>query len=177
MNTERSSLNRAGQILTYLRSLREDRGAMANLRCALAPNRRFRAWPLLARMGCIDNRAIETVAGLFAFHPADESIGNFGVTCRHIANHSNSRREDGTSTFDHRFIRLLSCNQAELCLRLRPLVFTAKAREIPISYEELLRNLFGWDTNDWIRIRWAQAYWDNQDRKSAVTEQRPEVES
>jgi CRISPR system Cascade subunit CasB len=175
MNTERSSPDRAAQILVYLRSLSEDRGAMANLRCALVPSRRYRAWPLLARVGGIDNNAIETVAGLFAFHPVDRPVGNFGATCRLIADQS--RREDGTSTFDPRFTRLLSCSQAELCLRLRTVAFAAKAREIPVNYEELLRNLFGWDTYDWIRIRWAQAYWADREREQAGPEEREEVPS
>jgi CRISPR system Cascade subunit CasB len=177
INTESSPLYPANQLLAYLRSLREDRGAMANLRCALAPNRRFQAWPLLTHVReSIGNKAIETVAGLFAFHPADKPIGNFGITCQHIAKHF--RRDDGTSTFDHRFIRLLSCNQTELCLRLRPLVFTAKAKEIPIDYEKLLKDLLSWDKEkDEIRIHWAKAYWDNQEHTSVATEQKPEVES
>jgi CRISPR type I-E-associated protein CasB/Cse2 len=62
-------------------------------------------------------------------------------------------------------------------LRLRPLVFAAKARDIPVDYEELLRNLFGWDTYDWIRISWAQAYWSGRERELAGPEQREEASS
>jgi CRISPR type I-E-associated protein CasB/Cse2 len=71
----------------------------------------------------------------------------------------------------------LSCNQAELCLRLRTVAFAAKAREIPVDYEELLRNLFGWDNHDWIRIRWAQSYWSGRGREPADSEEKEEVPS
>ena len=56
-------------LLAYLRQLKNDRGAMADLRRALNPAQRHRAWPLLARVGGIGNPRIEAVAGLFAYHP------------------------------------------------------------------------------------------------------------
>jgi len=59
----------AARLLAYLRQLKNDRGAMADLRCALSPARLPRAWPLLARVGGIGNPLIEAVAGLFAYHP------------------------------------------------------------------------------------------------------------
>ena len=41
----------AENLVAYLRQLKNDRGAMATLRCALSPARLPRAWPLLARVG------------------------------------------------------------------------------------------------------------------------------
>jgi hypothetical protein len=41
---------RATRLLGYLRQLKIDRGAMADLRCALNPAKLPRAWPFL---GCI----------------------------------------------------------------------------------------------------------------------------
>jgi CRISPR system Cascade subunit CasB len=64
----------AAHLLAYLRQLKNDRGAMANLRCALNPTKVSRAWPLLARVGGIDNFRVETVAGLFAYHPDETSL-------------------------------------------------------------------------------------------------------
>ena len=54
----------AARLLAYLRRLKNDKGAMADLRCALNPTKLPRAWPLLARVGDIGNRRIEIVAGL-----------------------------------------------------------------------------------------------------------------
>jgi hypothetical protein len=58
----------AKRLLEYLRRFKNDRGALADLRCALtaSPAKRARAWALLARVGGVGNRLVETVAGLFA---------------------------------------------------------------------------------------------------------------
>jgi len=112
----------AKRLLAYLRELKNDRGAMADLRCALSssPSKRARAWPRLASVGGIGNARIETVAGLFAYHPDETQTGNLGTTCHRLAAENNS--------FDARFRRLLSCDRDEICERLRPVVLAAKAR-------------------------------------------------
>ena len=139
----------AAHLLAYLRQLKNDRGAMADLRCALNPTKLFRAWPLLARVGGIDNPRIGTIAGLFAYHPDETQTGNLGTTCRHLAAENKS--------FDGRFRRLLSCDREEICERLRPVVLAAKAKGIPINYEELYAVLCYWGNN--VKARWAREYW------------------
>jgi CRISPR system Cascade subunit CasB len=126
----------AAKVLTYLRRLRNDRGAMADLRCALSPAQRARAWPLLARVGGIDRPIYETVAGLFAYHPDETHSGNIGTTCRRLAGENNS--------FDGRFRRLLSCERDEIGERLRPVILAARAKGILVNYEELFADLFYW---------------------------------
>src|ERR1017187_10914882 len=109
----------AGHLLAYLRQLKNDRGAMADLRCALNPTKLFRAWPLLARVGGIDNPRIGTIAGLFAYNPDETQTGNLGTTCRHLAAENKS--------FDGRFRRLLRSEehtselQSPMYLVCRPL--------------------------------------------------------
>jgi CRISPR system Cascade subunit CasB len=147
----------AAKVLAYLRQLRRDRGAMADLRCALNPVRRARAWPLLARIGGIDRPIYETVAGLFAYHPDETQDGNLGTTCRRLAGENNS--------FDGRFRRLLSCDRDEVCERLRPVILAAKAKGVPINYEELFADLVYWGEN--VKARWARQYWG----ASAATEE------
>lgn len=139
----------AARLLTYLRELKHDRGAMADLRCALNPARLPRAWPLLARLGGIGNLRVETIAGLFAYHPDEAGTGNLGATCRRLAAQNES--------FDGRFRRLLSCDRDELCERLRPVVLAAKAKGIPVNYEELFTDLHYW--GDKVKARWAREYW------------------
>src|ERR1039457_2141532 len=118
----------AARLLAYLRQLKNDRGAMADLRCALNSTKLPRAWPLLARVGGIDN---------------------LGTTCRRLAAENNS--------FDGRLRRLLSCDREEICERLRPVVLAAKAKGIPINYEELYTDLCYWGNN--VKARWAREYW------------------
>jgi len=139
----------AAKFVAYLRTLCDDRGAMANLRCALNPARRARAWPLLGRVGGIGRSIHETVAGLFAYHPDETHDGNLGTTCRRLTIESNS--------FDGRFQRLLSCDRQEICERLRPVIFAAKAKGIPVNYENLFADLCYW--SDTVKTRWAREYW------------------
>ena len=150
MSDERSDPNEsAARLLSYLRRLKNDRSAMADLRCALSPTKLPRAWPLLGPMGGIGNPRIEAVAGLFAYHPEETRSGNLGTTCHRIATESNS--------FDGRFRRLLSCERDEICDRLRPVIFAAKAKGVPINYEQLFADLSYWGDN--VKARWAREYW------------------
>ena len=152
---------RAAAVVTWLRSLKNDRGAMASLRCALIPARRHRAWPLLARVGGIDDPIAETVAALYAYHPDETNSGNLGDTCRQLAGTHNS--------FDGRFRRLLTCDRDELCERLRAVVLAAKAKGIPINYQVLVEDLCWWGER--VRIRWAQAFWAAEAEETAATKE------
>lgn len=139
----------ATRLLAYLRQLKHNRGAMADLRCALNPTKLPRAWPLLARVGGIGNPHIEIVSGLFAYHPDESHTGNLGTTCLRLKGQNES--------FDARFRRLLSCDRNDICERLRPVIFTAKAKGIPVNYEELFSDLCYW--GDHVKARWAREYW------------------
>lgn len=139
----------AKKFLSYLRTLRTDRGAMADLRCALTSARRARAWSLLARVGGIDRSEYEIVAGLFASHPDETSSGNIGTTCQRLSRENNS--------FDGRFRRLLSCDREEIGERLRPVVLAAKAKGVAVNYEVLFADLCYW--GDRVKARWAREYW------------------
>jgi len=142
---------RAGRLLDYLRRQINDRGAMAVLRCALSPSaaKRSLAWPLLAPMGRVGDPVIETVAGLFAYHPQEAGDGNIGTTCSLIQKEHQS--------FDGRFRRLLSCDREEICERVRPVILAAKSKGIPVNYEALFVDLSYW--GDKVKARWARKYW------------------
>jgi CRISPR system Cascade subunit CasB len=139
----------AKRLLDYLRRLKDDRGAMADLRCALNPTKLPRAWPLLARVGGIGNPRIEVVAGLFACHPDETHTGNIGTTCRRLAAEN--------ASFDARFRRLLGCDRDEICERLHPVILAAKPKGIQVNYEELFVDLCYWGDN--VKARWAREYW------------------
>jgi CRISPR type I-E-associated protein CasB/Cse2 len=100
-------------------------------------------------VGGIGNPRIEAVAGFFAYHPDEAHSGNLGTTCRRLAAENNS--------FDARFRRLLSCDRDEICERLRPVVLAARAKRIPVNYEELFADLYYWGGD--VKARWAQEYW------------------
>jgi CRISPR system Cascade subunit CasB len=139
----------AADLLIYLRKLKNDRGAMADLRRALNAAQRHRAWPLLAAVCGIDNPRIEVVAGLFAYHPDEAQNGNLGTTCRRLRGENKS--------FDARFRRLLACDYDEICDRLRHVILAAKAKGIDVNYEQLYADLCYWSAS--VKARWAQEYW------------------
>ena len=148
----------AARLLAYLRQLKDDRGAMADLRCALNPSKLPRAWPLLGPVGGIGNPRIEAVAGLFAYHPDETQTGNIGTTCHRLAAENNS--------FDARFRRLLSCDRDEICDRLRPVILAAKPKGIPINYEGLYADLCYWPGN--VKASWAREYWGAPEREESL---------
>lgn len=143
---------RAKSVLEYLRRFKNDRGAMSQLRCALAPTRRHRAWPLLGPLNAIDDPVVEIIAGLFALHPEETGAHSFGETCRQLASQHNS--------FEARFQRLLACDRQEICQRLHPAIMAAKARRCPVNYESLCADLYWW--GDATKARWAREFWQGQ---------------
>jgi CRISPR system Cascade subunit CasB len=151
--------NKADSFVGRLKRWKNDRGALANLRCALRPKLRSRAWPLLAQLTNLKSPSLviyETVAGLWAMDPENHrtGCGNFGVTCRNLsASHV---------SFDLRFRRLIDCeSREELCERIVPTALAAQAKGSVVDYDELFRDLqfYAGDGRDRVRLRWAQAYW------------------
>lgn len=164
MNT--TDTNQKSSFVARLERWKDDRGALANLRCALRsqPELRRRAWPLIAQLTSLTNKVgyedsmlvvYETVAALWAADPeSHRSVGNFGVTCCQL-------RGDNP-TFDMRFRRLLACDdRGEMCERLVPVALAAQKKSFAVDYDALFGDLqfFAGDGRDRVRIRWAQAYW------------------
>lgn len=162
MSVDRSDPKEAAaRLMAYLRQLKNDRGAMADLRCTLSPAQIPRAWPLLAHVAGIGNPRIEAVAGLFAYHPEETHTGNLGTTCRRVAAES--------SSFDGRFLRLLSCDRDEICERLRPVILAARTKGIAVNYEKLFADLCYW--GDSVKASWACEYWgvpEDEDRAAVA---------
>ena len=155
------------RVMAYLRQFKNDRGAMADLRCALNPVKLPRSWPLLGRIGGIGNMRMETVAGLFAYHPDETYIGNLGTTCL--------RLKEKNQSFDARFRRLLACDRDEICERLRPVILAAKAKGIAVNYEQLFADLSYWSGK--VKERWAQEYWGKPETEEATRATTAEVTS
>jgi CRISPR system Cascade subunit CasB len=152
-------------VLDYLRRFKEDRGAMADLRRALNPAQRHRAWPLLGRVGGIGHSRIEVIAGLFAYHPDETHEGNLGTTCR--------RLKEENDSFEARFVRLLACDYDEICDRLRPVILAAKAKGIVVNYERLFTDLSYW--GDRVKADWAREYWGVPDVEEPPAPSRSEA--
>lgn len=119
----------------------------------LARNRAIPAFAQFAGSDLIDDRISETIAAFFGQYPhrAPENFGDFGVTCRRIAEEFNE------GAFDARFERLLTAktgeNAAKIVLQIAPM---ARSERIPVNFQELAHDLGSWDQK--IRLKWARSY-------------------
>lgn len=156
------------ELMSYLRRNKDDRGVMAALRCLLNDEQRFRGWQQIAAIDGIGVLPVETIAGLYAFHPLEknEDAYTWGKACRALA--ETRRKDDGNkessldkNPFDRRFRRLLACgSQSELCVHLVDVIRGMKAKDIPVNYEKLYDDIVWW--GDKVRERWAIHYWSNR---------------
>lgn len=160
------SNNNRDTLLAFLRSVKNGRGAMANLRCALRKTRRHRAWPLLARFDGIgdehENLVVQTVAGLYATHPCEAIPGDFGAACRMLMDkkelHELSADPTVVGPVARRFQHLLAAERGkEINERAVRFVLRLKAAGIGVNYAELYEGLLCW--GDKISNRWAGSFW------------------
>lgn len=159
--------NASQPLLDFLREHRDDRGAMASLRCALVDAKRYRAWPLLARFHGIGSDfralAVQLVAGLYASHPDECDNGDLGSTCRAFLSDDerlmiDSKGEPGPVS--RRMQHLLAAEGEEVFLRVLRLVLRAKGEGVPVNYGRLFEDLLQWRYDpDAVRVRWARGFW------------------
>jgi len=152
-------------LLEQLRRHKEDRGMMADLRCALVASKRHRAWPVLHRLGvAVTNRLAATVAALYATHREGEETqeGNFGATCLAV---KRKRREEQSNDSkltptERRFLHLLAAEKGdELYKRVTGMVLMAKSQGVPVNYGRLETDLRSWGWNDRTKTEWAASFW------------------
>ena len=151
------------RLLEQLRRRKEDRGMMADLRCALVESKKHRAWPVLHRLGvAVTNRGAAVVAALYATHPEETREGNFGATCRAIQGRRGENRSDDSklTPTERRFLHLLAAEKGdELHERVTRMVLMAKSQGVPVNYEQLETDLKFWNdrTQDRLGCRFLDA--------------------
>ncbi len=160
-----SPRDRAARFVGALRPLaaRQDRGALSALRRGLSPATVMDAWPVVARLGGEIGQPGESVfvdiAALFATHPAEAAVRNFGDTCRAIAREGNSDKL--IESHERRFRRLLASDtRADLSGQLRTWIRLAAGKGAGVNYETLFADLWNWRWYaDDIRVQWARSFW------------------
>lgn len=173
---------RAEKLLKFLSDRSEDRGIMADLRCALVDGKRHRAWPYLGYIGGIGDthseRAVQTIAGLYATHPPKNKPPerDFGAMCRKLLSDEERKKLDtaeGVGPITRRFQHLLAAEGEEIFDRVVRFVLRAKAEEIPVNYAELFEKLYYWqwpDGADRVKTDWARSFWTPQVQKEGDEE-------
>jgi CRISPR system Cascade subunit CasB len=166
--TEKTAIQKLQEkLFEFLRSRRDDRGLMADMRCVLVDGKRHRAWPYLGRFGGIGDthlaRTVQTVAGLYATHPEETSEGDFGALCRALLGEEERKQlatAAGVGPISRRFQHLLAAEDEEIFDRIIRLVLRAKAEDIPVNYQRLFEDLLNWQyRTERVRTEWARGFW------------------
>ncbi len=149
-------------LLEQLRRIKDNRGIMADLRCALVDGKKQRAWPALNRIHVrIEDKVRTVVAGLYATHPEEIAQGNFGTTCKQleVKRDGGLKSDDKLTPTERRFQHLLAAEAGEeLYTRVTRMVLMAKAQGVPVNYQQLEIDLGYW--NDRTRREWASSFWN-----------------
>ena len=148
--------------ITYLESLRDDRGALAALRRGLgqppgtvADTYRYVVRWLPDGAPPWQEAAYYGVSALFAYHPAAGGSGNVGSHFRRACDPGG----DDTA-IERRFTALLAAHPDDLDVYLRQAVSFLKSKDVPVNWHQLLSDVQGWgyETRS-VQKRWAQAFW------------------
>jgi len=157
-------------LVQWLRTQKELRGILAQLRCGIVSGKQQRAWPLLARFDGIEGHkgeVIRTIAALYAAHPDESTVNTMGVLCR-LLRGDQEIRDDAQKESQHfgpigmRFQHLLAAETAEVCPRVVRLILRAKVQGIPVNYMQLQEDLLQWEMPQkrrYVQERWAQQFW------------------
>lgn len=162
METEYSEQNR--RFISHLEKIlgdKGDRGDRAGLRRWWSASTRGYAFPVLGRLGALDEWNATNprllVAALFAEHPQhNPKMRGIGATCLEFG-----RKADGERVYEAHFRRLLSCESLDdLGEQLHRAVRRAAREPVGVNYEELLSNLRQWRNNrQRVKTRWAMQFW------------------
>lgn len=133
-------------------------------RAALAHLRRGLGKPLavtLSRQGWLYNEvpdrdleAAVLVSGLFAEHQQPNGQGSIGAAFREL------RKESGGESVEKRFAHLADSDSEDLPDRLRHAVKQLAAKDIPLDWGRLLRDILSWDAVERpVQRQWARDFW------------------
>lgn len=170
-----STPTRSSGLVTWLRGLaqREDRGRLAALRrgLLLEPHQFYELYRVippqfLEGVGREETERRLMVSILFAFHPMsfpDEQLAarprNLGESLRMLAE---KRRSAGAEMepdellpepLKRRLDQLLAAHAEDLFFHLRQVMSLLKSGEIPVDWDQLLRDLRDWERAD-RRVQW-----------------------
>ena len=141
-----------------------DRAALAALRRGLGqpPGYVPEMLPYMARhvsgMPEWQERLAYIVAPLFAVHPSNTGEGNMG-------DHMAALRGANDEALERRFAVLLAAHPEELDVHLRHVISMLKQNNIPVNWEQLMRDIGDWghpDRQARVRRRWANSFWRSE---------------
>ena len=95
------------------------------------------------------------IAGLFALHPCLSSQGAYGPSLGKAL-----RQADAELGPERRLLALLGSKSEDLPSHLRHAVTYLRAKNVPIDYLQLMKDLFRWDAPEGdVQRRWGRDFW------------------
>jgi CRISPR system Cascade subunit CasB len=160
-------MNYEHEFVTYLESLRENRGALAALRRGLGqppgdvPDMfRYVVPKMKAKSGTWTEKTHYLIASLFALHPASTSSGNVG---NHFARHLDFQNPENNTALERRFTTLLTASPDDLHIYLRQAIgFLKSNEETPINWHRLMWDVLALgipEKTSKVQKRWAEGFW------------------
>ena len=110
------------------------------------------------------------IASIFALYPDTPSYPentpayqrNLGASFAGLEKNQGQGNSDpnATSSTERRFVALLNSNSEDLHTHLRHAISPLKAKDIPVDWAVLLRDLLWWDSDSRrVQRQWARAFW------------------
>lgn len=108
--------------------------------------------------------ALYLVGSLFGLYSdANDMKGNFGDSMFQI--------KDESGSIEKRFVALLNANCEDLHQHLRQAVGLLKAKEKPVNWERLFKDITNWESdNRYVQLNWARGFWGSPETKKREQE-------
>ncbi len=162
--------DRVAAFVARLRRLadEEDRGALAALRASLQDPYGMAAaaspyvFPFLPDTEDVyRDRAFFLIGALFALHPEPGGDGvSLGRAFRRINVEQEGPAGGDNESLRRRFVALLDADAADLAEHLRHAVSLARAKQIPLDWDRLLRDVLWWrNESRFVQRRLARDFW------------------
>lgn len=144
-----------------------DRGNRAALRRFWSPTTRYQAYPILGRLGALEDERKATLAALYAEHPLHQVGQGVGKAALRLGD-----RKEGEHPYDRHFRRLLACDDLDdLAKQLHRLVRRLQREGIALDYEALHKDLNYWAYYcDDVKVRWAADFWVADFRQTPIAQ-------
>ena len=164
--TQKQTLDES--FIGYLESLlkRDDRAILAHLRRGLGkePGTAMEMFPYIARFVQNSYRSDENayflVASVFGLYPTyswksdEKGKNNLGKSMSFL--------KDDSESIEKRFVALLNADEEDLPNHLRQIVSLLKAKDKPIDWLQLLKDIKGWSSESkYVQRNWAKGFWGN----------------
>jgi CRISPR system Cascade subunit CasB len=153
--------------IRYLEEHRDDRAMLAALRRGVgqppggsaAVSKYVQPWLWNDAPASLEG-AYYLIAPLFALHPMAGGTGNMGDHFAAMV----ERGQEPPPSVERRFMLLLSAHPDDLADYLRQAVGLLKSKDVPVDWQQLLKDVRAWKSRDerWrieVQKEWARAFW------------------